>query len=78
MTRSQPARPPYLADLTWIVEEYINAPLPDEWSVVKAPNGEIHYINSRTRDNVLDNPIEPRQGGASFDINLRHKLDPAC
>jgi len=48
------------ADLTWIVEEYINAPLPDEWSVVKAPNGEIHYINSRTRDNVLDNPIEPR------------------
>lgn len=48
------------SDLTWIVEEYINAPLPDEWSVVRAPNGAIHYINSRTRDNVLDNPIEPR------------------
>mmetsp|Transcript_791 Transcript_791/g.1852 ORF Transcript_791/g.1852 Transcript_791/m.1852 type:complete len:450 (+) Transcript_791:280-1629(+) len=48
------------SDLTWIVEEYINAPLPDEWSVVRAPSGEIHYINSRTRDNVLDNPIEPR------------------
>ena len=29
-------------------------------SGVRAPTGEIHYINSRTRDNVLDNPIEPR------------------
>jgi len=48
------------SDLTWIVEEYINAPLPDEWSVVRAPTGEIRYINSRTRDNVVDNPIEPR------------------
>lgn len=48
------------ADLTWIVEEYINAPLPDEWSVVRAPDGTIHYVNARTRDNVLDNPIEPR------------------
>jgi hypothetical protein len=33
---------------------------PDEWSVVRAPDGAIHYINARTRDNVLDNPIEPR------------------
>ncbi|KAK3253050.1 hypothetical protein CYMTET_37679 [Cymbomonas tetramitiformis] len=47
-------------ELTWIVQEYLNAPLPDDWKVIKAPNGEIHYINSRLRYDVLTNPIEPR------------------
>lgn len=48
------------SDLGWIVEEYLEAPLPEEWTVVKFPNAEIHFINQRSRGDMLENPIEPR------------------
>mmetsp|Transcript_16093 Transcript_16093/g.22220 ORF Transcript_16093/g.22220 Transcript_16093/m.22220 type:complete len:417 (+) Transcript_16093:38-1288(+) len=47
-------------DLIWIAKEYLSAPLPQDWRMIRAPNGEVHYVNAKMRYDVLTNPIEPR------------------
>ena len=47
-------------DLTWIIQEYLEAPLPEGWTVVKTPDGAFHYINTGLKLEVGENPIEPR------------------
>eukprot|EP00959_Pyramimonas_sp_CCMP1952_P472509 9500150-Pyramimonas_sp.AAC.1 len=47
-------------ELMWIVQEFQNAPLPDDWRVFRGSDNRTHYINERLRYDVLTNPIEPR------------------
>jgi len=47
-------------ELLWIVQEFQNAPLPDDWRIFEGPDNRTHYINERLRYDVLTNPIEPR------------------
>eukprot|EP00232_Nephroselmis_pyriformis_P002888 CAMPEP_0182909120 /NCGR_PEP_ID=MMETSP0034_2-20130328/35578_1 /TAXON_ID=156128 /ORGANISM="Nephroselmis pyriformis, Strain CCMP717" /LENGTH=421 /DNA_ID=CAMNT_0025045355 /DNA_START=63 /DNA_END=1325 /DNA_ORIENTATION=+ len=47
-------------ELFWIVQEYLEAPLPDGWTLVRDPQGLQHFVNHVLRLDVLENPIEPR------------------
>ena len=47
-------------ELFWIVEEYLSAPLPAEWSKIKTPTGEETYVNSRSKVTIRENPVKPR------------------
>ena len=47
-------------ELFWIVEEYLSAPLPAEWSKIKTPTGEKTYVNSRSKVTIRENPVKPR------------------
>ena len=47
-------------DLTWVIQEFLEAPLPEGWTVVKTPDGAFSYVNSALKLEVGENPIEPR------------------
>ena len=47
-------------ELFWIVEEYLAAPLPANWSKIKTPTGEETYVNSASKVTIRENPVKPR------------------
>ncbi|QDZ24895.1 hypothetical protein HOP50_15g74390 [Chloropicon primus] len=47
-------------ELFWIVEEYLSAPLPANWSKIKTPTGEETYVNSTSKITIRENPVKPR------------------
>ena len=48
------------AELFWIVEEYLSAPMPEGWSKIRTPTGEETFVNSVTKITIRENPVKPR------------------
>ena len=48
------------ADLLYIAEEGLKAPVPEPWKAYSNENDEIYYENSDTKEIIYDHPLDQK------------------